>query len=182
MALPQFKSDFLGTAAQGVAAISLALAPISGAAAQDAQMQQTSATAQAGECTALYRNSSGRIAGAGLSAHKYSQDHIGAVGISIYPGQDLTIEGAHSAGSALAGAFARNGIEARCFVHYERGSAGSGFNYSIDGQSWSSERPMTIVEASDVETLRGVAAEARTAKALLASRDNGDNPSLALNR
>lgn len=183
MALPQFKSDFLGTATKGVAALGLALAPISGgASAQDAQVQQVSATTQTAQCSPLFRTSTGREVNARMSAHVYSQQYVGAVGISIFPGQDLSLDGAHSAGAALVDVFKRSGIEARCFVHNERGPEGSGFNYKIDGQSWNKDGPMNIVEASDVETLRGVAAEARTARALLASQDSGDNPSLALNR
>lgn len=40
MPLPQFKSDFFGTATRGLAAIGLALAPVGAATAQDAQPQQ----------------------------------------------------------------------------------------------------------------------------------------------
>lgn len=179
MALLDRKS-VLGASLTAAATASLAAAP--SYAQQQPQLQQASASAQFEQCAPLYRNQSGQTANARLSAHIYSQENIGAVGISIFPGQDLTMDGAHSAGTALASAFKRNGIEARCFVHSERGPNGSGFGYKIAGQSWNTDGPLNIVEASDVETLRGVAAEARTARALLASGPNSDPSAIALNR
>lgn len=120
-----------------------------------------------GRCSPLYRNAGDRQANALLSAHIYSQENIGAVGISIFPGQDLPESLAHSVGRQLVTAFEQNGIQAACFVHNEIGSSGSGFNFKITGLAWNEDRPLSISEATNIETLRGVAAEARTARALL---------------
>ena len=118
-------------------------------------------------CSPLFRTSTGRRVDASFSAHDYSKKNIGAVGISIFPGQDLPMNSAHSIGMKLVSAFEQNGIQAACFVHYETGPKGSGFNFKITGLSWNEDGPMDIAEATSIETLRGVAAEARTARALL---------------
>lgn len=130
-----------------------------------AQTQGVSESAE--QCSPLFRTSSGRQVNASYSAHRYSQENVGAVGISIFPGQDLPMGSAHTIGLKLAQAFRQNGVQAACFVHFENGPKGSGFNFKVAGLSWKKDGPMTIVEATNVETLRGVAAEARTARALL---------------
>lgn len=147
-------------AACGGAVITLLLLPIG--AVGSAQEQDAG-----GRCAPLYRNAADRQANALLSAHIYSQENVGAVGISIFPGQDLPANLAHSVGMKLVTAFEQNGIQAACFVHTEIGSSGSGFNFKITGLAWSEDGPMSISEATNIETLRGVAAEARTARALL---------------
>lgn len=120
-------------------------------------------------CSPLYRNAVDRQASAGLSAHIYSRENVGAVGISIYPGRTLSQDSAHALGVKIVTALEQNGVGARCFVHYENGTKGSGFDYKITGLSWSDDGPLNIVEATSPETLRGVIAEAKTARALLAS-------------
>lgn len=120
-------------------------------------------------CSPLYRNIAERQAGAGLSAHIYSQEHVGAVGISIYPGRTLSRDSAHSLGVQLVNAFRQNDVEASCFVHFQNGSGGSGFDFVISGLSWNEEGPLNITEATNVETLRSVIAEAKTARTLLSS-------------
>jgi len=77
------------------------------------------------------------------------------------------MDAAHSIGTKLVAAFEQNDVQAACFVHNEIGPKGSGFNFKITGLSWSEDGPMSIAEATNIETLRGVVAEARTARALL---------------
>lgn len=118
-------------------------------------------------CSPLFQTSTGRLVNASFSAHRYSQENVGAVGISIFPGRTLSQDAAHALGVQLVQALNQNEVEARCFVHFENGEKGSGFDFVITGLSWNDERPLSIVEATDVGTLRAVIAEAKTARSLL---------------
>jgi len=89
------------------------------------------------------------------------------VGISIFPGQDLSVATADAVGAKLASVLNQNGVDAQCFVHNEVGSKGTGFNFKIDGLTWSESGPLDISEATSANTLKAVLAEAKTAKALL---------------
>ncbi|WP_438729245.1 hypothetical protein ACR9YC_02135 [Parasphingorhabdus sp. DH2-15] len=131
--------------------------------------QSQGASQPSERCSPLFRTSTGRQVDASFSAHDYSKKNIGAVGISIFPGRTLTMDAAHTLGNKLVDALKHNGVEARCFVHYDNGPKGTGINFKIAGLSWSKDGPLNILEATNVETLRGVIAEAKTARALLSS-------------
>lgn len=151
------------TAACRIAVAAVIVVTMSGAGT--AQTQGVSESTE--QCSPLFRTSSGRQVNASYSAHRYSQENVGAVGISIFPGRTLSQDSAHDLGHKLVNMFKQNDVEARCFVHYDNGAKGSGFNFKITGLSWKKDGPMNIVEATSETTLRGVIAEAKTARALL---------------
>jgi len=148
------------TAACLLVAITASLLPI--ATARPAQAQAADE-----RCSPLFQTSTSRQVNASYSAHRYSQENVGAVGISIFPGRTLSQDAAHALGTQLVQALHQNEVEARCFVHFENGEKGSGFDFIITGLSWNDERPLSIVEATDVATLHAVIAEAKTAGTLL---------------
>lgn len=121
-------------------------------------------------CSPLFQTSTGREVNAGLSAHVYSQENIGAVGISIFPGQDLGSYSPHEIGVMLVKVMAQNGVEAQCFVHNEYGPNGTAVNFKIDGLSWKPDGSLNVSQSLDRETLIGVIAEAKTAGMLLATK------------
>lgn len=148
------------TAACLAVAITASFLPIATAGTAQAQASDE-------RCSPLFQTSIGRQVNASYSAHRYSQENIGAVGISIFPGRTLSQDAAHALGAQLVQVLHQNAVEARCFVHFENGEKGSGFDFVITGLSWNDERPLSIVEATDVATLRAVIAEAKTARTLL---------------
>ena len=119
---------------------------------------------------------SGREFNAATSAHVYSKEHVGAVGISIFQGADLSRASSHTLGTKLVGIMKRSGLEAECFVHEKSVSGGTSVNFHIAGLAFDEGNGLNIREAVDKDNLKAVVAEARTARDLLVSAD----PELAL--
>ncbi|MCU7805667.1 MAG: hypothetical protein KZQ96_20975 [Candidatus Thiodiazotropha sp. (ex Lucinoma borealis)] len=130
----------------------------------------TAAQAEGAQCAPLEQAASGHVFDASTSAYIYSQENIGAVGISIFPGVDLGRFTGHDLGTKLVKIMEMNGVEAECFVHNEPGPNGTAVNFKIAGLSWKEDGSLNASQSFDKETLRGVIAEAKTAKELLAAR------------
>jgi len=166
-----FKTVKGKVATAGLAA-TMSLAASGAALANDINVHKAS-LGSTQQCAPLEVNKAGRTLDAGLSAYRYSKNDAGAVGISIFPGSNIGSEVAHEFGTKLRTAFQRNGVDAECFVHNEIGPNGTGINFDIDGLSWSEDGPLNIREAKDINTLKGVATEARLV------RSKSDQASLA---
>lgn len=144
----------------------------------------TAVHAEDAQCSSLKQNRYGHQMGAGSSAHLYSQQNVGAVGISIFPGADLEISGftAHQLGAKLVSVLNKAGVKAECFVNdslFENNGTAlgfqiDGFSITVDGQDAFGMRQIQ----EDKRILRSAVAEAKTAKMLLAS----EKPDLALNQ
>ncbi len=145
---------------------------------QEAEAQPVSYTQLEPSCAPLMIDASGFEAEAGASAHSYSKNNLGSVGISIYPGTDLGDQSPHKLGTALQSVMDKYGISASCFVQDDVTAAGTSVQFHIAGLSWKKDGYLTVSQSLSQDTLAGVIAEARTAKALLA--ENGVND-LALN-
>ncbi len=158
-----FKTAKGKVAKTGLAA-TMSLAVSGAALANDNNVHQVSLDSMQ-QCAPLEINKAGRTLDAGLSAYRYSKNDAGAVGISIFPGSNIPTSAAHEFGTKLRTAFLRNGVDAECFVHNEIGPNGTGINFDIDGLSWSEDGPLNIREAKDINTLKGVATEARLVRA-----------------
>ena len=159
------------------------LVAFSGAASANDNLHNASIKPNA-QCAPLYQSSTGRKINASYSSYKYSQENIGAVGISIFPGQDATFEVANSLGTKIATVLKRHGVEAECFVHNEIGPKGTGFNFDIVGIPWSEDRPLNAKEATSKDVLKAVLERAKIAKDVVAvSNDESSRsrPELALN-
>ncbi|MEW7986971.1 MAG: hypothetical protein AB2765_07915 [Candidatus Thiodiazotropha endolucinida] len=127
----------------------------------------SAAHAEGMQCAPLHQTSTGREVNASLSAHRYSQQNIGAVGISIFPGTDLGDQSPHKLGHILRSTFQKYGVEAECFVHNRTHSNGTSVNFKIAGLSWKEDGSLNISQSLDKSTLRGIIAEAKTAKEFL---------------
>ena len=152
-----------------------ALAATLGAATLGAFSGATQAEGE--QCEPLYHHPSGDTYTASTSAHIYSKRHVGAVGISIFQGADLSRESSHTLGTKLVGVMKRSGLEAECFVHDKSVKGGTSVNFHIAGLAFDEDNGLNVREAVDRENLKAVVAEARTARDHLASAD----PELALN-
>lgn len=120
------------------------------------------------QCAALYRAASGREVDASFSASQYSEDHVGAVGISIFPGLDKADIDPHATGLKLVQLLNQQGIEAECFVNRSQIRRSTSISYKINGLAWregSSE--LELAEAENAETIRSVTIEAKTIRKLL---------------
>lgn len=90
------------------------------------------------ECAPLKKTAWGQDFNASPSAHAYSQENIGSVGISIYPGSDLAKNNftAEQLGDAIVSAFAKAGVNAECFVNNSLfDKSGTALGFKIDGLS-----------------------------------------------
>lgn len=125
-------------------------------------------------CAPLLPAQNGFIMNASASAHKYSKNNIGAVGISIFAGQDLGEHSPEFLGTVLVNSLRRRGVEAECFVHHKEMPNGTGINFHITGLSWGKDHSLSISESLNIETIEGVAAEAKTAGIILASNYTPD--------
>lgn len=138
----------------------------------------TASHADGAQCGPLYQTSTGREVDASYSAHRYSQQHVGAVGISIFPGADLGSYSGHDLGTKIVSALKINGVDAECFVHNNTHSNGTSVNFHITGLAWKEDGALNISQSLARDTLRGVIAEAKTARELLAHK--GGEPLAAL--
>lgn len=165
MALPNLKAAALGAFAS--------LAAVAPAYAQET----TPVHAIANDCDPLIEIN-GLTADAGLSAQTISSQTPGLVAISAYPGPDL-----HDYPTFLEGLFEKNGVRATCFINStEYETSGSALSFYVAGTpvSFDGRQHFGIDEInSNIEILKTVAAEARTAQLLLASNNADSN--LALN-
>lgn len=157
------------------AAIALVTSPMS-AHAEDAAVYPAAAVPaydlrETPYCAPLRENAVGREMDASYSAYKFSQENVGKVGISIFPGQDLGDKSPEFLGTLLVNSFRKRGVEAECFVHHETGPKGTGLDFKINGHSWGVDRALNLSEVLDVDTIEKVVAEAKTAKMLLSSND-----------
>jgi len=163
----------LGAELSAVAGAALAKAPASGAFAQSAGKQDIAYSASQ-RCAPLDRTSSGRSVAAVVSAHRYSRENVGAVGIPISPGRDLGSRSPHELGALLVEGLRRTGVEARCFIDDVRAPRGTGVEFVINGLEWDDRGSLSISEALNVDTIKSVAAEATAARRLLASNHRYD--------
>ncbi|MGR8931876.1 MAG: hypothetical protein ACU836_14675 [Gammaproteobacteria bacterium] len=114
------------------------------------------------QCSALYRTPSGQIADASFSANRYSEEHIGAVGISIFPSIRKENFDPHADGLKLLSLFTKNDIEAACFVNHSPSRHASLISYKINGLAWrEGNSNLTVDEALDDRTVRAVVTEAK---------------------
>jgi len=130
------------------------------------------------QCAPLFKNNVGRELDASFSAHDYSKKNIGAVGISIFAGQDLGQNSPELLGTALVNSLLKRGVQAECFVHHKTMPNGTGVDFKIAGLSWGKNKSLQVSEALNAEMMDKVAAEAKTAGMLLSSNQNtfGMNP------
>lgn len=149
-----------------MATVSFAASP---ALAQDYETELSPRTVE--HCAPLSRTSTGRVLNAGTTAHEYSQQNVGSVGISIFAGRDLGEHSPEYLGALLVNEIRARGVQAECFVHHERMPNGTGVRYHVAGLSTSDES-LGITASFDEEVLDGVAAEAKTAGMILAAQDN----------
>lgn len=117
-------------------------------------------------CGELRETDGGRILNAGTTAHTYSQENLGNVGISIFAGRDLGDHSPEYLGALLVNELRSRGVQAECFVHNERVQNGTGIRFHVAGLSMS-EDSLGITASFDEEMLDGVEAEAKTAGRLL---------------
>ncbi|MEM7467204.1 MAG: hypothetical protein AAF387_10000 [Pseudomonadota bacterium] len=130
-----------------------------------------------GQCAALTKDAQGYEWDASYSAHNYSEDNIGNVGISIYPGEDLNSFSADELGSKLVNLFKSAGVQAECFINNSSFTeSGTALSFKIDGLSIVIDGDDTFgmkQVREDKRILRSAAAEeAKTAKDVLASREH----------
>ena len=184
-------SEFANGSSVKTGATTLALATLltfSSAASNTAQAEDAQAQPvvlqHASSCAPLEETNWGQTINASTSAHMYSQENIGSIGISIFPGADLQTNGftADELGTTLVRALEDVGIDAQCFVnnsHFENSGTAMGFkvaglSITIDG-----DNSFNLSEVlRDQKVLVAAINEAKTAKQLLV---NGDN-TLALAR
>lgn len=128
------------------------------------------------QCAPLAKTSYGRELNASTSAHKYSQENIGNVGISIYPGADLATNGFSSAnmlGDVIISALKGKNVEAECFVNNTFfDTSGTALSFKINGLSIKIDGDDTFNMDEvwhDKRILRAAVAEAKTVKLLQAS-------------
>lgn len=145
------------------------------------QAQTVSTTSQQGSnnlpaCKTLRTTSTGREITSAVSAHIYSEERPGNVGIFIYPGADLVNVTAQQAGGFLVAVMRQNGVTAECFIEKEVSSRGTSINFIINGIGIRDE-PFGVDEITDKRLLGKVIAEAKTAEMVLAST----SPSLSNN-
>lgn len=148
-----------------VAAAALVMSPM--AHADDVREQPVSY--QQTQCAPLYETSTGRPIAAVISADMYSTENVGSVGIPIAPGRDLGNRSPHELGAMLVEGLRRTGVEAQCFIDNEPAPNGTGIDFIINGIGWRDRDSLSISEALNVETIRAVSDEAKTARRLLAS-------------
>ncbi len=162
-------SSVVKTLTAGVLALGLSL-PFGAHAGNDNGVQKVNVMSQpTSQCSPLAQTSTGREVDASYSAHKYSQENVGAVGISIFGGRDLGSFSPHDLGTKLVKILEMNGVKAECFVHHRDVTNGTAVNFNVDGLAWKEDGFLNISESISKDTLRGVIAEAKTAKSLLAS-------------
>ena len=147
-----------------VAAVGLATSPV--LATEGPRSEPDMAPRTTEYCAPLVRTSTGRELNAGTTAHAFSQEHVGSVGISIYAGRDLGDNSPEFLGALLVNELRSRGVQAECFVHHERVPNGTGVRFHVAGLSMS-EESIGITASFDENMLNGVAAEARTAGMLL---------------
>lgn len=95
-----------------------------------------SAMADEKKCAPLKHDAQGYQWDASYSAHKYSKEHVGNVGISIFPGADLKNFTADELGLAITSSFKKHGVEAQCFVNQSSfPDSGTALGFKIDGLS-----------------------------------------------
>ena len=154
-----------------VAAVGLATSPV--LAQADSEVRDTLELRSEAFCGDLYRTSTGRQVDASFTAHNYSQQNIGKIGVSIFAGQDLGEHSPEFLGTALVNSLRRRGVEAECFVHHEEMPNGTGVNFHIAGLTYS-EESLSISEALNAEVMDALAAEAKTAGMLLVAANRPD--------
>ena len=122
-------------------------------------------------CDPLYRTASGRLADASYSATRYSEEHVGAVGISIFPGLNIADTNPHAFGLKLVQMLSQYGVEAACFVNHSQIRNATSITYNIDGLAWrEGNSNLDLGEAQNGETIRSVVMEANTIGKLLGKK------------
>ena len=119
------------------------------------------------QCAPLEQTSTGIEINAGASAHIYSQDSVGAVGVSIFAGADLGNQSPHKLGTFIKAVMNKYGVEAECFVDSTHGSNGTSIQFHIDGLSAKKDGSFGISESLNKEFLHGIIAQAKTVKQLI---------------
>ena len=125
-------------------------------------------------CGELRQASDGQEINAGATAHRYSQDNLGYVGISIFAGQDLGEYTPEYLGTALVNSLRRRGVEAECFVNHTPNQNGTSVDFHIAGLSWNGDGGLSISQALNAELMDSITAEARTAGMLLVAANSPD--------
>lgn len=122
-------------------------------------------------CDPLYRTASGRLADASYSATRYSEEHVGAVGVSIFPGLDIADANPHAFGLKLVQILNQYDVEAACFVNHSPIRSATSISYNIDGLAWrEGSSNLDLSEAQNEETIRAVIMEANTIGKLLGKK------------
>lgn len=158
-----------GATALMVGALSL---PFAAANADDTQMQKVNLQ-QPATCAPLEKTGYGMEWDASYSAHKYSRNNVGSIGISIFPGADLDNFTADELGAKLVSLFESTGVQAKCFVNNSQFSnSGTALGFKIGGLSITIDGDNSFnmdQVAQDKRILRTAISEAKTANQLLAS-------------
>lgn len=151
-----------------VAALGLATSPSLATEGPSGESELTARTTE--YCAPLAQTSTGRELNAGTSAHAYSQQNVGNVGVSIFAGRDLGEHSPEYLGALLVNEMRDRGVQAECFVHNERVPNGTGVRFHVAGLSMS-EESIGITASFDEDMLDSVAAEAKTAGMILVARN-----------
>ena len=101
------------------------------------------------QCAPMERASSGHVFDAGTSAHIYSRQSIGAVGISIFPGADLGNQSPHKLGNILRSTMQKYGVPAECYVHKTSSQNGTSIQFHIAGLAWKEDGSLNISQSLD---------------------------------
>ena len=150
------------------AALGLVTSPVMATEGPSSESELTARTTE--YCAPLVQTSTGRELNAGTTAHAYSQQNVGNVGISIFAGRDLGEHSPEYLGALLVNEMRDRGVQAECFVHSERVPNGTGVRFHVVGLS-TSEDSLGITASFDEDMLDGVAAEAKTAGMILVARN-----------
>ena len=137
----------------------------------------TAANAEEAQCAPLKKTNWGQDLGASSSAHMYSEDNIGSVGISIFPGADLETNGftADELGTTIVSALSDVGVNAQCYVHKTQfPESGTALGFKVAGLSIvvDGDESFNMAQVwNDGRILQSTIAEAKTAGQLLAGAD-----------
>ena len=158
MALMNLRQNFSGRAAAAGIAAALALSPMVGASAQDAQPQA--------EFTQVALTPV--VEDAGLQAGRYSREHPG-IAIAVYLGTDPGTPSRERIAEVLAGDFQRAGLRGPVTFFFEQNDvAGSGATFHFDGAV---RGPFTLNESRAEVPNMTQAYNFRLERGLLASVD-----------
>lgn len=136
-------------------------------------------------CSALKFNDHGLSLNDTTSAFRYSEENIGAVGISIAPGNDLNGYTPEQLGTHFVNLFADLGVEAECFIRKTDAPNGTAIGFNVNGlviKQSPDHRFFNLEQALNPENIKELEAEAKMGKRLLGPTASLGAPDSALYR